>query len=374
FMTKELAEVLRRTGRDNVAGILHFSYLTWFIKPWSVDNIKPLPAYYALKTALQPVLVSAELYGRHFYAGRSIQCRVCVVNDFENYEALPVSLLIWEIADGTNVLKHGEIHVPKVGYYENHWLNAKFTLPENLPAPRLDAHLNLRLEANGKILSQNSYDIVVATSSWAKNKVGKISNVTLLDLSGKLPGALSAIPYSKETSMKAINPGTLLIISGAKEFESNPMELEKLRRFISQGGHALLLHPGDALIKMFPDDVKAFTAKKGEIVTMHRPESPVFSGIEPLDLSWFQRGERQIPIACTGTYRITENTTNVFPLADQCDIHGYLQEPSDVVKISGTPLLEIRIGKGKLIASEFHLESKDPIAQRLLTNIIHYLE
>ena len=53
-------------------------------------------------------------------------------------------------------------------------------------------------------------------------------------------------------------------------------------------------------MKIYPDEIKGFKAKEGEIVTMHVPESPVFAGIEPLDLAWFERGGRKLPIACTG--------------------------------------------------------------------------
>jgi hypothetical protein len=48
---------------------------------------------------------------------------------------------------------------------------------------------------------------------------------------------------------------------------------------------------------------------------------------------------------------------------------------SEVQKYSGNPLVEMRIGKGRLIASELNLESaaNDPVAKRLLSNIINYL-
>ncbi len=109
---------------------------------------------------------------------------------------------------------------------------------------------------------------------------------------------------------------------------------------------------------------------------IHIPESPVFSEIEPLDIAWFDRGRRNLPIACTGIYRIDEGRTDISALADQCDLHGYLTDPSQVQKYSGTPLVEIRIGKGLLLASELNLESAgtDPVSKRLLSNIIKYLE
>jgi len=152
------------------------------------------------------------------------------------------------------------------------------------------------------------------------------------------------------------------------------VETSQLTQFLSQGGHVLLLHPGKLLPTLFPDQVKSYQAKEGEIVTMHIPESPVFSGMEPLDISWFDRGGRQLPIACTGVYQLARRT-EVVGLADQCDLNGYLGDLSNITKISGTPLVEIHYGKGLLLSSELNLESGlvDPISKRLLTNFIQYL-
>ena len=82
-----------------------------------------------------------------------------------------------------------------------------------------------------------------------------------------------------------------------------------------------------------------------------------------------------MPIACTGVYQIKADQDTT-ALADQLDIHGYLQKTSDLSAIGGTPLVELRLGKGRVLASEMNLESgqDDPIARRLLVNIIGYLE
>jgi hypothetical protein len=372
FMTKELAETFRRCDRATMAGILHFAYFTWFKEPWSVEGIKPWPAYYGLKTALQPVLVSAELYGRHFYAGSTIRRRVCIVNDAENGAALPASQLIWEVANAGGILAQGKMDVPPVNYYDNRWLDVAFAMPRDLPAPRVDGQLILRLEAGGKVVSENSYDIVLATSDWSKGAPNNSSNIVLLDPQGRAAGVLSDVPWVKIASMNAIKTTNLLIVGDA----ADSIEIKKLLAFVSQGGRVLMLHPGSLLAKMYPSQVKAFVAKQGEIAVMQVPESPVFSGIEPLDLAWFEREERRLPIACAGVYQIAASRQDTTALASQCDIHGYLQKPSDIEKFSGTPLLEIRSGKGLLLASEFCYEAgrSDPIARRLLRNAIHYLQ
>ncbi|MDR2462719.1 MAG: hypothetical protein LBD30_02950, partial [Verrucomicrobiales bacterium] len=112
---------------------------------------------------------------------------------------------------------------------------------------------------------------------------------------------------------------------------------------------------------------------EGEIVTMRIPESAVFDGLQPLDLTWFEMGGRNKPITNHGTYRPVEGADGVTALAWQIDRHAYLGKPADILPISGTPLVEIKHGKGKLIASEMAFEANDPIAQRLKSNILNAL-
>ena len=376
FMTKELAETFRRTERDTAAGILYFSYFTWFTAPWSAEKIKPQPAYYALKTALQPVLVSAELYGRHFYAGRTIQRRVCIMNDSENFSDLPASRLTWEIKDGENVLNRGQVEVPPVGYYSNQWLAVDFTMPENLPAPRVDAQLVLKLEAGGEVLSTNGYDVVLTSPEWAETGLDTNLNINVINPDEPTSRTLQGLPVTTVASLDSATNGNLLVIGNLKNLLSQPGAATKFKDLVSQGANVLLLHPGDSLSRLFPGQIKRFTAKEGEIVTMHVPESPVFSGILPLDLAWFERGDRRLPVACTGVYQLAADREDTTALACQLDLHGYLQKTSDLLKYGGAPLVEIRLGKGRVLASELYLEAgqDDPIARRLAMNLIGYLE
>lgn len=376
FMTKGLAETLRRTSHEAAAGVLFFSYFTWFQTPWLADGIKPWPAYDALKTALQPVLVSAELYGRHFYSGSAFQDRVCVVNDSENFQATPAGRLIWEFQYQDRVLSEGQVAVPAVGYYKNYWLNVKFNTPESLPAPRINGQLVLRLVSDGGItLSKNNYDVVLAAPEWAEHGSETLTNLFLWNPGNQPMDCLSGLPITAVSSIQSVNPGNVLIIGDLSSNALESSEAGEITNFVARGGQVLMLHPGDSLAGLFPGLVKSYKAKKAEIVTMHVPESPVFSGIEPLDLAWFERGGRNLPLACTGVYQIVDGREDISTLADQCDPHGYLNNPSEIEQDSGAPLVEIRLGKGRLLASELNLESdaNDPIAKRLLSNLLNYL-
>ena len=114
FITGELAEALRRTG-DQLSGIMHFAYMTWFRQCYDSGNIKPWPTYYALKRALQPVLASAELWGRNLYAGEKLPLRIYVVNDDERGNDLTTTVLHWNISDPDGKeLASGETDFPAV--------------------------------------------------------------------------------------------------------------------------------------------------------------------------------------------------------------------------------------------------------------------
>lgn len=373
FMTKELAETFRRTSHESSAGILFFSYFTWFQSPWSVSEMKPWPAYYALKTALQPVLVSAELYDRHFYSDASFHARVCVVNDSENGRALPAGgHLVWQFQHAGRVLSKGQVQVPAVNYYENAWLDVEFKTPRNLPAPRTDGQLVLQLESAGKVLSENSYDVVMATPEWAKGERTQKPGTLLWNPGKRSIDGLSGVAVTDVDSIASANPANVLLVGDLSDRTMSSSEMEQLTNFVYQGGRVIMFHPSKVLAGAFPDQIKAFKAKEGEIVTIHVPESPVFSGIEPLDMAWFDRGGRNLPLACTGVYQVTADRSDTIALAEECDIHGYLKTASDIAKYAGSPLVELRIGKGRLIASEINLEAgrTDPIARRLLTNLI----
>ena len=184
------------------------------------------------------------------------------------------------------------------------------------------------------------------------------------------------LPVSVVDSPAHANPLNVLVVGSLTGVELAPAQIASLRDFVSEGGRVLMLHPGAGLQQLFPDQIKSFKAKAGEIVTLHVPESPVFSEIQPLDLAWFNRSTRDLPVTCTGVYQTAANHPEVTALAWQCDIHGYLNNKLDIVQISGTPLLEIRQGKGRLLASEMSLETgaDDPIARRLLMNALHFLQ
>lgn len=374
FMTKELAETIRRTNRAECSGILHFAYASWFQDVWNAGSVRPLFTYDALRTALQPVLISAELYGRHFYSGARPEIRVCVANDAEHGGALHDCKIVWQIEKDKQVWASGSKRVADISYYSNLWDSIKIEIPNAPEAGRSDAVLALKFEANGKVCSENAYDIAVVNRAWAMQGPG--CPVALVGSAGNLSPDHWLARARQVSKIGNVHPDEVLVLIDAEEILKESSAASQLRRFIAGGGRALLLHPGSRLPAVFPEQVQSFRTCPGEIAHMHIPESPVFDGIEPLDLAWFDMGAERLPRACQGAYRLAPNREDATMLAELVDIHGYLKTPADLARISGSPLAELRIGEGKAFASEMMLLEpvNDPIAARLLGNMVRALQ
>jgi len=372
FITKELVEAIRRTDHADTAGLMPFAYLTWFTDVWKADQIRPKLTYYELKKAMRGVLASAELFGRHFYAGDSVRRRLCLINDADDERAVPAGTLTWEIRGDQQVLARGTVATPAVEYFQTHWLDVNLKMPGILPEPRMDAKLSFTLADGTRVFSSNDYDVVLATREWAQPRPG--TPLQVYDPARKSKNILAGLDCTTVTSLENISGSNLLVVGDLATLMKSGIGPEELKAFAKQGGKVLLLQPGEDLVGLLPDLVKSYRPTKGEIVTLLIPESPVFDGIQPLDTAWFELGQGSIPQACSGVYQVDGQRPEITALALQCDFHGDLK-PDGFSKIAGYPLVEIHLGKGIIIASEMLLSARnqDPIAGRLLANLVKYL-
>lgn len=384
FITGELAEALRRSN-DQASGIMHFALLTWFRQVYDYQKIEPYPTYYALKRALQPVLVSAELWGRNLYGGDKLPTRIYVVNDREDGTALKPNLLRWEVQDETGKkLVWGSEELPAVKHYGRYYIEPSIQLPVNLPADKVKAKLVLKLTENGLPVSENEYNLLLARKGWNINQVAEGKKVLLLDKEGmKDKFDFLHINYQAVSTIKEMmNPkqkADLCIISGLTTCTDE--EREMLRSYQSKGGKLLLLNSKEVAKTIYPEHITSWIIPtEGDIVNMERNDAPVFDGIDVLELRYFNNNKREIPLACNATLKVNRNE-NLIELAGQMKIHAYIDggKPEDRIRkidsMRGLTLLQIKDGKGLATVSTMCTEKADtdPIAGKLLVNMINEL-
>ena len=376
FITGELAEALRRSN-DKASGIIHFALITWFRNVYDAKTIEPYPTYYAMQRAMSPVLVSAELWGRNFYAGEKLPARICVVNDLESGNALKPLLLHWQIETGNGkIITHGKENIPAVKHYGREWITLNMHIPADISDNKVKAKLKLRLTEDGKQVSANEYDILLAKRDWAKtvqtNK--KIVLVDNNDISSVFDALNIKYQPVRDISSALKSRADLIVLSGNTDIQ----EIKNIKDYISNGGKVLMLNNEETVKTIFPEYVTGWLVPtEGDIVNMEIPESPVFDDIDLLELRYFNNNKREIPVVCRVALQLNRNE-NVEELASHTKIHGYVQgnmeQRVDYMKtIKGFPIVKIREGKGEALISTMSHEksSTDPVAARLLANMIN---
>ena len=374
FLTKEIGETIRRTG-IGAAGVMHFANICWFRNAYDANTIENYPVVSAMKKALSPVLVSAELYGRNFFSGDSLNTKIAIINDSEDGQSLDNGKLVWEVIYEDKVLSTGNIATEEVEHYERLWKNIKVQLPQKLPVPKAQCELRLTLQIDSKTITQNSYDLNICQTEWVIDESKQVNGVELFDATGQSKKVLETlkIDYKELKTLDSIN-GNLLIVANIDDKVLTSKEQSQIKTFISKGGKTLFLHAGKQLLSLFPEKVESILDKPGRVVNMHVPESPVFNDIKPMELSWWHSDNKTgYPQACKRSYRLKDIASSD-KLVTFIEVHGYVggDRGKRLNDLSGVPLAQFNYGKGSVIISEmeFNMGWKDPIAARVLMNNI----
>jgi hypothetical protein len=379
FITGELAEALRRSN-PHASGMLHFALLTWFRNVYHPQTIEPYPTYHAIRRAFSPILVSAELWGRHFYAGTRLPVRICIANDQEDGSDLPPSELRWEIQADGRAIASGNQRVPTVRHYGRWWMEPEIHIPANLPTPRTDARLVLKLHRAGAPITENEYKITLATKDWAAGSKNNAPDMVLVDFAGiKTAFDFLSIPHKACATVSEAfkHQAPLYVFAGLDTTQNcSEAELRQIRTHIANGGKVLMLDGKEAAQALYPEHIAGWIIPtEGDIVNPEIPESAFFNGLEWMDLRYFNNNKREIPTVCHAALKVNRSP-QLTEFTSQTKIHGYItgemeQRSAYVQTIRGTTLVEIR-DNGSLLLSTFSLEkaATDPIAGKLLTNMM----
>lgn len=386
FGTGESAEALRRTNPE-AAGFLHFALMTWFRQCYDAEKIEPYPVYHALSRALQPVLVSAELWGRHQWEGEKLTNRICVVNDLENGETIRELTLRWEIVSSDNkILASGESDVPDVEGYGRAWTEPEIILPV-IDKEREDALLRLKLSGKGtdgnrKQLSENEYKLLICSRAFARHSGTKCKAGQKLIALGKVDQLDEAgIRYRQVGRLGKPSGRNILVCDGNLPEGTAASDL---RRWVEDGGRLILLYDpkfeNNCPEAVFPEYLTGrIRARQGDICFMERNEDPVFDGIEEMDLRYFNDNTRSLPQACSYALK-TMRCPEVEELAGYMNIHAYIDGTPEarmnkIREERGFTLLRIKCGRGSAFVSTLRTDKagSDPVAAKLLAALCNEL-
>jgi len=373
MLTKELVEMFRTVEHERSNGLMVFAFHTWFYNNHEVNKVSPMLTARKLKLAYEPVLARAELWGRHFYAGDTLQSEVTLVNEDEAFGALNSPSVVCQLVSGNQVIASQELKYETLEYYGTAKQILSLKIPKALGAGRIDGQLVLRVMVDGKQVSKNEYDVTVAQRSWAQapdlKPAGPYFFVEEDETAKQLADfyGLSAVTVSSVSDLVG-KKGTLIVAESEKV-----SDYQNIVPFVKGGGNAILLNNRQAVADLLPEWVEGYTPYRQEIVTMNRKGNAIFDELTPLDLAWFSDG-RKVPYAATGRFSLDRFNDDITALAETLQWHGYLKTPQDYRKIGGVPLFELALGKGKILVSELRTDAidRDPINGRVMANVLKY--
>lgn len=369
FQVQGLAETFRRVEHERVCGILLFAFETWFYYHCDALRIQPMLSAKRLKMAYQPVLVCAELYSRHFMAGKEIDIPVTIINDDRDRDVLisPEAEVSIETKDG--VIAYAKLTFDDIRYFETSMRTAILHLPEKLANGAVNAVLKLKAVSNGETVSQNDYDIFIGEKDWAISPKKDISAFCLEDDD-------RAISFLKTHNINAVikkeipsenETDTRLVI--AKKLDSSRSAL--VYRFACAGGKVIMLDQRELAAELTGGKDIRFVEDATEIVTMNIPENSIFDGIDENAISWFDNS-KSVPYAAYGRYNIDRFDKSLCAIGETLHWHNYIGKPTDYEIHGGTPLLSVKCGDGCILLCTVRTDvnDKDPIACRLTDNIL----
>lgn len=366
FLLQGLVEMFRRVEHSRTCGVLLFSFETWFYFHHDSKRLQPMESARRLQLAYQPVLASAELFGRHFYAGSELRTTVTLINDSNEGRMLHDPVICAELTADGQVLDTQCIRCGDTDYFALNATPLCLQIPKKLSHPRQDAKLVLKVWEGETLLSVNDYDILLAEEDWAK-QVSLQEPVWYLQddgLAEKLLKHYGIAAQPCEAAPEAGSKGRMVVCKTISEEQA-----ADVRAFAEAGGKVVMLNQRALPDAILAGKQAAYTEECMEIMTMNVPESSVFSGIDELDTVWFPNG-RDVPYVAYGRYTLDRMDPDICALGETLQWHNYIPKPTEYINIGGSPLFAMRAGKGAILVSSVRTDADDPVASRLTGNIL----
>lgn len=371
-LTKDYAEKIRR-DRTFISGWLIFANCCWFKDVYDPQAITPYPAYWAVKKAWSPVLVSLESPQRHFEAGQAFTSNVYVVNDDPDRALVKDLTLIWRIyGKSEDTGTTGMITIPDCAYDGKSKQSVTFRIPDKLPEDRSNMTLELELRSGDNVVSRNDYPLICVRPEWYV--AGKNLKLVVLETDTTTSKYLCPLGFTCNSVSKAdwnsMDLSTLVIID--KSINKAALgSVEDFREFLKRGGRVLLLDSACSsdVMSALPETeklkAKATAGDYGDIL-----EHSLLDSLDPMDMHWWNATGDDGVRVCRSAYVVPEAPA-ITELVRHIEPHGYIKL-SDLPSYTSIPVFEVKSGSGRMVVDSLIL-ADDPISKRFLVNLIRYM-
>lgn len=396
FTFKQATELNRRLRNINpeLSGVFPFTILfyNWHTIEHFVD-MDPKPVTQQAKLSYQPILLSWECWTPNVYTGNTISPVVHIINDDDEFNDLKNAGLLIEIQDKTrSSVWKDSISLPEIKYYSTYEEAFSISIPKNL----LTGNYRLagKIIRDGKIVSENYYDIFIGNQQEISAISKAEQNILLYDPAGKTSASLKklAIQFKSISSFDNLSSSALLIIGEQGADDRFVKQAAAIKNFVNEGGRMLCLRQDAAhlpnLNSVLKEKIKNVTVKlddpvyppeprpsrDGYYVNPERPGHPVFDGIEReqlrvwSDYTAWNESKKGFP----AIYPITDG----FVLENKNDIASTAVIGNYGVALESMAVTEMFEGKGNIMLCAFDLAGRtqvDPVADRLLKNMVAYM-
>lgn len=395
FTFKQATESFRqlRVINHDLSGVFPFTILFY---NWDTiekfADMNPKPVTDQVKISYQPVLLSWECWTSHAYAGSTIKPVAHIINDDNGFEDLKNVSLHYQVLDKTKAaVVTDSVSFNNIAYYGSAQKTLDIKLPENLVSG--DYILAGKVYANGKLVSQNSFNLFVGDNRYIKDVPVIQAPVLLYDSEGKTKIALNKlnVAFKQVSSVSNIPANSLFIIGENSADKIIAGHAAVIKEFIKKGGRVICLKQDsvhrpnvnplldfkltnttvDIDHPVYP--VSSIAPRNGYYVNPERPEHPIFAGIRRADLrvwsdytNWNETKQGMPAIYPVTDGFMLENTNGVGATAILANYSSGLQSIA---------IAEQYMGTGSIVLTGLDLANRagiDPVADRLLLNMISY--
>lgn len=363
MITKEMMEGMRRARgmKSRLCGSFPFSdFWIWDI-PGKGFSTKP--ATEVLKQVYSPVLLSLKCWNRNAFAGNNIKGELYIVHDDILLGDLTGATVMISLIQNGKLLNKVDYAVPTMAYYTTEKIPIELRIPET--AESGNAMIIMTLKHGEARSVPNDMEIFIAPDKEADS--GATVDFALYDPQGQTSQVLKDIgqDFMVVSDLRLTKCNSLVVGAHALSTLSE-QQVQDIMDFASEGRRVLILEQKPEPLNnssLIPEGIKSV------------PYPSLYVNTERAGVL-----DKGIPNRDFFLWNQTPHASG-FPVMTVFDIRAEVLDSVSVLANCGHMLqypvvLEYFRGKGSILFSQFELMERaihDPVAQKVLRNLIDYL-